>query len=63
MLDGRHNRDVFVVEILLGSAIMALSKCFIGNMEGTNVLATTRMGPGSDWWLSVFLERRVVGGQ
>lgn len=55
-------RDVFAVESLLEPAILALIKCFVGGVEGRYVLARTRVGPGNDWWLSVVLEMRVVGG-
>ena len=62
LVNGGHQRDVFAVERLLGPAIWAVGKCFVGNLEGRNVLARTRVGPGSVWWLSVVLERKGVGG-
>lgn len=52
--------DVFAVESLLGPAIRAVSKCFVGEMEARNILAKTRVGPGNGWWLSVVLERTGV---
>lgn len=50
------------MEDLLGPAILAVNKCFVG-LEGglDNALARTRVGPGNSWWLSVVLERTVGG--
>lgn len=49
------------MESLLGPAIAALNKCFVGAVDERNFIAKTRVGPGSDWWLSVVLETRVGG--
>ena len=49
------------MESLLGPAIGAVSKCFVGEVEGKNFLAKTKVGPGNGWWLSVVLETRVGG--
>ena len=49
------------MESLLGPAIAALNKCFVGAVYDGNFIAKTRVGPGSDWWLSVVLETRVGG--
>ena len=61
LIDGGLERDVFAVDGLLGPAIGAVSKCFVGEVEGRNFLAKTRVGPGNEWWLSVVLETRVGG--
>lgn len=50
------------MESLLGPAMWAVSKCFVGEVEGRNVLAKTRVGPGNQWWLNVVLERTGIGG-
>ncbi|CAD6591629.1 MAG: hypothetical protein ASARMPREDX12_005283 [Alectoria sarmentosa] len=64
LVDGGGERDVFPIETLLGPAIWALGKCFVGVVEGRNRLAKTRIGPRKDWWLSIVLEATgvVVGG-
>lgn len=61
LLDGGLQRDVFSVESLLGPAIWAVSKCFVGNMGGRNNLARTKVGPSKTWCLSVGLERQGEG--
>ena len=60
LVDGGGEVDVFSLETLLGPTIWALGKCFLGDVEGRNRLAKTRIGPRKAWWLSVVLE--VVGG-
>lgn len=63
LVHGGHQSDVFAVESLLGPAVWAVGKCFVGSSEGRNVFtARTRVGPGSVWWLSLVLERTRVGG-
>ena len=56
LLDGGGVRDTFSVEALLGPAIWAIGKCFVGDDEGMNRLAKTKVGPRKDWWLSVVLD-------
>ena len=57
LLDGGGERDIFSVEALLGPAIWAIGKCFVvGDDEGTNQLAKTKVGPKKIWWLSVVLD-------
>lgn len=56
MVDGGGERDVFSIDTLLGPAVWALGKCFLGEAEGRNQLAKTRIGPRKNWWLSVVLE-------
>lgn len=56
LADGGAQPDVFSIESLLGPAIWALGKCFLGDVEGMNKLAKTRIGPNADWWLNVELE-------
>ena len=58
-VDGGRQRDVFTVESLLGPAIAALNRCFVGAVYESNSIAKTRVGLGSDWWLSVVLGTRV----
>ena len=62
LVDGGVHSDVFAVESLLGPAILALNKCFVGEVMGSNILAKTKVGPGNDWWLSVILERKAIAG-
>lgn len=50
------------MEALLGPAIWALGKCFVGEVEGRYRLAKTRIGPRKDWLLSVVLEPMGGGG-
>lgn len=61
LVDGGLRGDVFAVEDLLGPAIRVLSKCFLGSVEGRNVLGKVRVGLGKDWWLSVVLQATGVG--
>lgn len=62
-VEGGTHRDVFSIEAVLGPAIWALGKCFLGDVEGRNRLAKTRIGPRRDWWLSIVLEATgAVGG-
>ena len=49
------------MESLLGPAIAALNKCFVGAVDQSKSIAKTRVGPRSDWWLSVDLGTRVGG--
>lgn len=63
MVHSGSQRDVFTVESLLGPAIAALNKCFVGTVGGQqNVVARTKVGPSNDWVLSVILRIRVGGG-
>ena len=51
------------MESLLGPAISALSKCFVGyDGPGQIVEGRTQVGPSKDWSLSVILRMRPVGG-
>ena len=63
LVHGGSHRDVFTVESLLGPAILALNKCFVGPAAGgvQNVVGSTNVGPSNDWVLSVILRVRVVG--
>ncbi|KAL9069610.1 MAG: hypothetical protein Q9161_005409 [Pseudevernia consocians] len=62
-IDAGTHRETFSIEAVLGSAIWALGKCFVGEVEGRNRLAKTKIGPGRDWWLSIVLEATgAVGG-
>ena len=61
MVDGGSQRDVFTVESLLGPAIAALNKCFVGAVDEGYCLAKTIVGPGREWWLSVVLRSMVDG--
>ncbi|CAF9904031.1 MAG: hypothetical protein ALECFALPRED_004810 [Alectoria fallacina] len=63
LVDGGGERDIFSIETLLGPAIWALGKCFVGDVEGRNRFAKTRIGPKKGWWLEIVLEvTGVVGG-
>lgn len=55
-VDGGSERDVFSLDTLLGPAIWVVGKCFVGEMEGRNRLAKTKVGPRKEWLLSVVLE-------
>lgn len=62
-VDSGRERDVFSLDTLLGPAIWAVGKCFVGEVEGRNRLAKTKVGPRKEWLLSVVLETtRVVRG-
>lgn len=62
LVDGGGEADTFSVESLLGPAIWALNKCFVGDVEGRYMLAKTRVGPKKDWLLSVVLDAVGPGG-
>lgn len=47
---------MFSIQTLLGPAVWALGKCFVGEVEGINLFAKTRVGPRKDWLLSIVLE-------
>lgn len=55
--------EAFSIEAILGPAIWALGKCFVGEDEGKNRLAKTRIGAKKDLILSIVLElaESVVG--
>lgn len=61
LVDGGLEMEVFSIEALLGPAIWALGKCFVGGLEGRNRLAKTRIGAKKDWLLTIVLELTGVG--
>ena len=63
MVHGGSQTDVFAIESLLGLAILVLNKCFVSTAVGErNIAGSVKIGPGNDWWLSVILRIRAVGG-
>ncbi|KAF6236451.1 hypothetical protein HO173_005232 [Letharia columbiana] len=56
LVDGGGGRDVFSIQTLLGPAVWALGKCFVGEVESRYLLAKTRVGPRKDWFVSIVLE-------
>ncbi len=62
LVDGGAETEAFSLHATLGPAIWALGKCFVGELEGRNRLAKTRIGPRKDWVLSVVLQRTGVAG-
>ena len=62
LVDGGTALDVFSVAALLGPALWAMDKCFVGvGDEGRNRMAKTRVGPKRDWVLSLVRETVGVG--
>ena len=47
---------MFSIQTLLGPAVWALGKCFVGEVESRYLLAKTRVGPRKDWFVSIVLE-------
>ncbi|CAF9938201.1 hypothetical protein IMSHALPRED_000717 [Imshaugia aleurites] len=56
LVDGGVEMELFALEALLGPAGWALGRCFVGDVEGRNRAAKTRVGEKRSWVLSVVLE-------